>query len=334
MEHIITRNAGMDEVERIMLFLKEHWGKDHILANNKDLMLYEHAWTGKFTYVLAEDEKTGQIYGICGYLPYSLEEKTDMGAGIWKAIPGSPFMLGSKILKYVQEHNGCEMLACCGTNVKTKGHRKLIGHFNGRLKHFYRLNSQVKNFKIAVINIRKEKTKINDLGYHFLDLKKEDDLKGVDILKWKRIKPYRDYVYLEHRYFHHPKYQYRILGIQAEKDIAGVLVGREIECNGNKIFRVIDYLGEESALAGTYDAWEELLIQGEYEYIDFYQFGLSDQVMADAGFVERKEYDVNIIPNYFEPFEQKNIDINISTNWKEPFRMFKGDADQDRPNQM
>lgn len=333
MENIVIRNARMDEVERIMLFLKEHWGKDHILANNKDLMLYEHAWMEKFTYVLAEEESTGQIYGVCGYLPYSVEENTDMGAGIWKVIPSPFFMLGSQILKYVQEHNGCEMLACCGTNAKTKGHRKLIGHFNGKLRHFYRLNSQVKDFKIAVINVRKEETKGSDAEYRFLEYKKED-LKRLNLLKWKKIKPYRDYAYLEHRYFHHPKYQYRVLGVQTEKGIAGLVVGREIECNERKIFRVIDYLGEEEGLAGTYAAWEELLVQGQYEYIDFYQFGLSEKVMAEAGFVERTEEDENIIPNYFEPFEQRNVEINISTNWKEPFRMFKGDADQDRPNRM
>ena len=29
-DNIIIRQAGMNEIEKVMLFLREHWGKDHI----------------------------------------------------------------------------------------------------------------------------------------------------------------------------------------------------------------------------------------------------------------------------------------------------------------
>ena len=38
-DNIIIRQAGMDEIERVMLFLKENWGEHHIMANSKELML-------------------------------------------------------------------------------------------------------------------------------------------------------------------------------------------------------------------------------------------------------------------------------------------------------
>ena len=43
-DNIIIRQAGMNEIEKVMLFLRENWGKDHIMANSKELMCYEHVW--------------------------------------------------------------------------------------------------------------------------------------------------------------------------------------------------------------------------------------------------------------------------------------------------
>ena len=78
-DNIIIRQAGMNEIEKVMLFLREHWGKDHIMANSKELMCYEHAWNGEFTFMIAEDSITQKIYGVYGYILYSKEVPRDMG---------------------------------------------------------------------------------------------------------------------------------------------------------------------------------------------------------------------------------------------------------------
>ena len=49
--------------------------------------------------------------------------------------------------------------------------------------------------------------------------------------------------------------------------------------------------------------------------------------------VEKTDDDMNIIPDYFSPFEQKNIDIWVdSSNRIDTCCFFKADGDQDRPN--
>ena len=50
------------------------------------------------------------------------------------------------------------------------------------------------------------------------------------------------------------------------------------------------------------------------------------------GFLKRTENDPNIIPNYFEPFEQKNVDIYFVSNVMENLHLYRGDGDQDRPS--
>ena len=72
-----------------------------------------------------------------------------------------------------------------------------------------------------------------------------------------------------------------------------------------------------------------------YEYIDFVEVGLDKECLINAGFINRKEYENVIVPNYFEPFVQENIDLDyayktVVNDSRTIF--FKADADQDRPN--
>lgn len=334
-DDIIIRQADMNEIDRVMLFLKEYWGENHVMANKKELMYYEHAWNGEFTFVIAEDSKTKKIYGVCGYIPYSSERPRDMGGGIWKVIQNPHFLLGTEMFKYVQEQTDCRMFADCGANPQTKGHRKLIGHVNAKLDQYYRLNSDVKTFSIAVVKDRKIAKKNNNLSFKMSQLENIEQFKKYfDVSRYKEIMPYKDNDYIEHRYYKHIKYHYRVMGIEDNGSIDAVIIGRDFCVNGKRAFRVIDFLGNEALLAGTFEAWELFMRAQCYEYVDFYEYGLSPDNLISAGFFKREENDINIIPNYFEPFEQKNIDIHISTNIHGKFRMFKGDGDQDRPNSI
>ena len=114
--------------------------------------------------------------------------------------------------------------------------------------------------------------------------------------------PYKDNSYIEHRYYKHIKYHYKVMGINRNGKIDAVIIGRDFEANAKKVFRIIDFLGDEEAFLGTFDAWDIFLQQGGYEYVDFYEYGLNQDYLMSAGFFLRDEDDVNIIPNYFEPF--------------------------------
>jgi hypothetical protein len=119
-----------------------------------------------------------------------------------------------------------------------------------------------------------------------------------------------------------------------EKDteiISAFFVCREVEKEGVKILRIIDYIGEEKYFANLGFSFQTLIDENNYEYIDCYCRGISEKTMNNAGLIKRKETDANIIPDYFEPFYCKNIDIYYFTNTTENFRAFRGDANHDQP---
>lgn len=72
--------------------------------------------------------------------------------------------------------------------------------------------------------------------------------------------------------------------------------------------------------------------ENKWEYIDLYCYGIEDDILKRSGFLKRTENDPNIIPNYFEPFEQKNVDIYFVSNVMENLHLYRGDGDQDRPS--
>ena len=78
-----------------------------------------------------------------------------------------------------------------------------------------------------------------------------------------------------------------------------------------------------------------ILKEYKAEYIDLYSYGLPLEVLKESKFLNIKEIKGLIIPNHFEPFERKNIDIKYAYKnliGGQTVRLFKADADQDRPN--
>ena len=56
-------------------------------------------------------------------------------------------------------------------------------------------------------------------------------------------------------------------------------------------------------------------------------------LFREAGFTQIDPEGPDIVPDHFEPFERRNIRLRFAVNTNQPVILFKGDGDQDRPNQ-
>ena len=79
-----------------------------------------------------------------------------------------------------------------------------------------------------------------------------------------------------------------------------------------------------------YNISKSLFQKENLEYIDFYAARLPKKIQQNIKFNIIKNNDKNIIPDYFEPFENKNQKIFYETS-NNKMILFKADADQDRP---
>ncbi len=336
------RIATVDDIDAIMLFIKNQWNENHVLAKSKELFVWQygnqHYGDNVNINVVLMLDKVGNIVGMNGFIPYSYYvEQVDfyVSSALTKVKSDIPIpMSGVELIKRFRNLIPAKAYYSSGTNPKTimPLGKKIFNYTVGEIQQFYLLNPKKSKFKIAQI-AEKPSTKIYDVlssleqVYSFQELIQRFDLKQ----KYEK-QAYKSKEYIEHRFFRHPVYDYEAYGIKAndEKDYKGILFGRKIEVEGEQIFRIADYLGNLQFIFELTGMLQQMMIQKNYEYIEFMVGTLDEVKMQEAGFVLHKG-DKNIIPIYFEPFEQRNVTIYYQKS-DENIVIFKADGDQDRPN--
>ena len=330
------RQAKYEEIPEIMDFYNTYWKKGHILGTNREFFEYEFITRGKkeVNFLIAKNRQTGEIEAAIGYMFASLDFKDGWGA-CWKVrddVPVMPF-LGVEIHKRLL-NMGFRFFPLIGANPNTaiKLFKNIFKYTAHKMKHYYRLNA---NFDYRIAKIKKKIIIPKDSTieqcmpnrvYNIEELKKYFDFSLL-----KDTIPYKDEWYYNHRFFNHPIYKYIVYVLKKSFFVARE---QEILLGGGKkykILRIVDFAGEQKEFENTWDFFDKLIKENNYEYVDFYNYGMDEQALKNAGFVLKEENSVNIIPNYFYPFIQENIDIYIAEN-NDKTVFFKADGDQDRPN--
>ncbi|MCM1082963.1 MAG: hypothetical protein NC428_05730 [Clostridium sp.] len=338
--HFTFRLATKDDTNDIMDYLKNNWGKNHILANDKNFFLWQYGNTEyddaeNLNIVLMNDKNDGTIKGLNGFVRYSDNaDRLYVSSAITKVSADVTIPLaGIELIKQFHNLVPAKAYFSSGTNPKTMlpiG-KRVFGYKSGVMQQYYILNPQVENFFVADI---KYKMSVAYKTGHF-KLNQIFDLSEIensfDFYKDYERLPYKSFEFLKKRYMIHPKYTYMAWTLTDSNGIIyGILFGREITVNDRTILRLVDYRGELEYLGELGEALNQLLIKSNYEYIDLMASNLDADMMEKSGFSLLDVDGENIVPVYFEPFERENIKIHYQES--DDIVIFKADGDQDRPN--
>lgn len=339
-ERYDIRLAKKDEIPDVMRFINDHWKKGHLLSLDRTLFEYEFVENDEVHVMVAIDKNTETIEAFAGFLYCSHTEdngKKDIWGSFWKVNDSRKNMtfLGVELVKRLAELVHCRSHLGIGINPNTTlPIRKLAFHEKtAKMDHFYCLNPDFDTYKIAVVNNFRGKKMASDMpATDFLEFHSVDEIKQVFNIEALDTIPYKDFWYINKRFYQHPYYSYRVYGLKNTEDqVRALLIGREVSQFDRTVFRIVDYIGEQSLFAGIGGMIRQMMREKQYEYVDFYTYGFETSYILDAGFVLKDESDSNIIPNYFEPFVQENIDIWVRYQFENTV-FFKADGDQDRPN--
>ena len=323
-----TRFATKQDIDGIMQFIHDYWAEDHILARDREIFEFQYVYGDEVCFVLSLDKETEEIEGILGYIPYDTEGERDIFTALWKVKKSKNPFQGMDQLYFLEEHGRCRNLYCVGINRQTFSIYKYMKKTIADLEHYYMLND-LPRYRIAQIHEKKIQLPASEeCSFH--------KLQGFEELEQiysglKQYAPVKSLAFLKRRYFEHPEYEYRIYRASLQEQDA-VIIGRIQEHDGARVYRIMDILGAEECFAAAGSALHELMVQEGFEYIDLYEYGMSEEALHRAGFVKAEPQEQNVIPNYFEPFVPENIEIHIFHPKNVAARMFKGDGDQDRPN--
>lgn len=324
------RYAEYNDIPAIMQYIDDYWKKNHILATNRELFEWQYINNERVNFVLGIDE-SNNIQGILGYVPYSEDDDKDIALALWKANHSESF-LGIRLLLFLMKEKKDRDIVCPGINMATTSKiYTQCGFKVGLMNQWYRLSNN-REYVIGKIVDNNIPT-CRESAYSLILLNSVNDLEKCKYITSRKNTdtPYKSLEYLKKRYFNHPAYDYLVYEIINQNgESKGIVVLRIQECNDSKVFRFVDFVGEQAVLGLITGELDRLMNQFEVEYIDMYEAGLNEEFLIKAGWRKVKDTG-NIIPNYFAPYEQRNVDIYYSTT-NENAILFRGDGDQDRPN--
>ncbi len=323
----------MSNIQRIPLknkqliidFLNANWGNEHPLVNNEVFFNYYYI-DGEMTNFYAVFEED-DIIAICGYIKSSSSENSDIWISIWCAKKGKNGA-GLALMGSMKELSGAGVISCNNIRENTKVFYEFLGYHPDSLNHHYRLNSDIKSYKIPQLkNISIPKAKKNKA----VEIKRFFDVEDISESFNFNIgtTPKKDSEYIKNRYFNNPYYEYMVYGVYFNNALVALFILRLNESEEGFVLRFVDYIGKEEDFILLNGFLDDIIKETNSEYCDIYSFGVNP---CKIGFVLREKDDENIIPNYLNPLLSKNIDYHFFTSDKENFMMFKADGDQDRKN--
>lgn len=325
------RKATLHDIDNIMAFIDEHWKKDYILGMDREFFSWQFVRNEEVHFLLAEENDT--LVGIQGYIPYNFSDNPDIAGSILKVLKTKNPCLGLEIVDRLCEFTNQRYVSSPGMSTRSVKLERLKGNEIPKMNHNYFLNPRIKEFKIARIEEKVDLSykKLKRYTYELISIW-DDFVCDFNQKMLDGYVPRKDLEYLKWRYFEHPVFKYDVIALcENEKRIAYFIV-REIEINNRKMAKIVDYLGDNNVLENVGECLSQFIQEKEYEYLDFYNYGIDQNMLRKAGFQIVEKEDRNIIPNYFEPFVQENIEIYFSKPNADNFRLFIGDGDQDRPS--
>ncbi len=328
MSALAIRFAEPDDRDRIMHFWHEHWIAEHIMSRDAELFAWQYQDGDKLNIVIAE--KGDELLGFLGYIPDSrfdadapAEEQVIALAG-WRTKDGAPPALGTALLAHLRKNVPHGALGTLGLNADVARLYERMGFKTGLMDHWVLPNWQISAYRLLILpaGIHPPTTSGNKTLLR---------LSENDFPLYARGR--KSGTYISARYAHHPRYEYRIFGVERDGTPEGLIVLRIAEAEGAKALRLIDISGPQTLFAGAAPALQELMHSEGVEYADFFSHGIEADFMKAAGFLDVAATGATV-PNHFEPFVPDNrpVPYAILNPQNIPLTLCKGDGDQDRPN--
>tara|TARA_B100001564_G_scaffold359749_2_gene382774 strand:- start:246 stop:1187 length:942 start_codon:yes stop_codon:yes gene_type:complete len=288
---------NQNDLNALWYFINKHWKSNHFFIRNKSFFNYQYKFLSeKFNFFKILSH--GKIESILGYIP-SNSNFSCIWLALWKSIVNTQGLI---ILNKIINSKSYDFIGVLGISDSAKKTYQAYKWETGNLKHYFLYVSNKKFIKKP---------------YKFCLFKEPKIVKSNHL-------PVKDYDYYLQRFKNHPVFKYYSLELK-KHDIQ--FIGRIVKYNNLNVFHVVDYIGDINNTKISYDIQSFL----SNENLNLFEFMYYDSRKIITDLKIKKD---EIIPTYFNPFENKNINVEFaySTSSKKNIRFVLADGDQDRPN--
>jgi len=341
---IAIRRCQTADVTDVLAFLEAHWKPGHIFTRDRELFDWQYARPdrpGEYSIALARKNGGGELVGMLGYLPTrrfdpSLADNNAIWLALWKVrddIAAGP--LGLQLLNDVTGGEPHTSIGVIGFQPPAAAIYKALKFQVGELRHYVLPNPDVSAFELASFERRPDR-KVPDTN---LIAEPVDDasfaaaVAGLDLGARNQQLPIKTPAYFRARYLQHPRYRYEAFVLRRDNRPVGLLATRLASHAERRALRVVDFVGADDLVPALGRLILDQLRRDDAEYADILNSGIDPALFEAAGFSSIDPSGPDIVPNHFEPFERRNATVRFALKADGPAVLFKGDGDQDRPNQ-
>lgn len=339
------RFCEVKDYDKLISFIDNYWQRGHIFTESKELLDWQHFDKEKerYNFVIAVDRLSNEIHGVIGFIMSSVFDKNITNpirwGAIWKVrddvgVKG----LGLALKYYFEVYAPAKYIGGIGLSNYSKVINDKLGEQVGKMNLYYILNTKIRDF-ILVDNVTDDNKAPKSIVCKNKILKEiKPEIFITNPKKYyHHIPEFKSPLYYINRYANHPIYNYKFIEVYNEHtDAIACLIVRKCEANDSCGLFIVDYIGDGLELEGLYYEFQLLMQEYNAEFISFYEYGLNGEGIIAGGFTNYNGNEI-VIPLYFEPFVKKHVDLDYHFYTKEEnvnIVIFKGDADQDRPNKL
>ena len=336
---LVFNHLGHHEIKEFQVFIKKYWKKNHLYSRDQFVFDWQHK--GQNYYHCLTAKKMTRIIGVQCFIPLwhfdEHLEKTDILFALFRAIDGEGIGAGLQLFRKVLEIYSPTFVGSVDIEKHMISYHKWNGFLVDKMDHHVLLSPYRANYRIAIVQkavAEKPKGSSEKISLREMSVK---DLKNSNRALYSYQIPKKSPKYVMARYFDHPVYSYKVIGVIKDGELRALIVIRPVYVGSAVAFRIVDFIGPNEQIINFSLEAHKLLKQYEGEYLDFYSYGIPKQLLKTAGLINRRETQGLVIPNHFEPFQQENQDllVAVKTSGKlSKVRLFKGDGDSDRPSRL
>lgn len=321
-EKVIVRQAYISEIEEIRAYVAKEW------KLTKEYYEQFHIAFDKLWFVIGKGQISQEIYGVCGIIVTNDSEEKDAQLVLLYADKTSDDFSSVSLLKFITDEMNFRSVSSCGVRKNVVVLYKWLGFETGKMNHCY-IPGYCEEFKIAkMVSIKRREHVKGCLKLE--KMKNISELEKFDFDKYNQSFPRKDEWCIKHRYFEEKKHSYDIYKVVDVDGVwSSIIIMREIDALDAKSCKIVDFIGRDDDISELGEEFTRIIKESNYEFLDFYNIGISEDVLSKAGFVLHDKNDENIIPHYSEPILKENRDIYYVSNVP-GMHLYVGDADQDR----
>lgn len=337
--------CGLDEVDALTAFLRDHWGREHVLVTDRRVLDRQHRddAAGRYDAMLAWDGD--EVVGALGFIragrfdPALSGDRDTLWLTTWRARDDAPPGTGLALVRALERTVPHGWIGTVGMRADAEPLYRGLGYRTGVLDRWVLIDPDVTPRLVRMVDGGRvpvdRLAPSADAGPSrpLVRLGPEDlrDPRVGALVGAGGAVPARSAALVVERFLADPFYTYEVH--LAERDGRGaLLVSRCVEHDGARALRLVAVVGDPVALAGTGPALLALLRRHDAEHAELQIAGAGDAVAA-AGLHPVADIPSLVVPFRYDPFEAEGTALRYALRGPRGQDLLtRGDADQDRPN--